>query len=70
MDWALGVGKRVSALERAGKPVPRLAAQYRLADKLVYGKVKERLGGRLRLAISAAPARQRSRSSSTPSTSS
>jgi long-chain acyl-CoA synthetase len=53
VDWALGVGKRVSALKRAGKPVPRgLAAQYRLADKLVYGKVKERLGGRLRLAIS------------------
>ena len=53
MDWALGVGRRVSALRRAGKPVPRgLAAQYRLADKLVYAKVKERLGGRLRLAIS------------------
>ena len=29
-----------------------LAAQYRLADKLVYSKVKARLGGRLRLAIS------------------
>ena len=53
VDWALGVGRRVSALRRAGKPVPRgLAAQYRLADKLVYAKVKERLGGRLRLAIS------------------
>ena len=33
--------------------MPRgLLAQYRLADKLVYSKVKERLGGRLRLAIS------------------
>ncbi len=53
IDWALGVGRRVSALRRAGEPVPRgLAAQYRLADKLVYSKVKERLGGRLRLAIS------------------
>jgi long-chain acyl-CoA synthetase len=53
IDWALGVGRRVSALRRAGKPVPRwLALQHRLADKLVYGKVKERLGGRLRLAIS------------------
>ena len=27
-------------------------AQHRLADRLVYAKVKERLGGRLRLAIS------------------
>ena len=53
VDWALDVGGRASALKRAGKPVPRgLAAQYRLADKLVYGKVKERLGGRIRLAIS------------------
>jgi long-chain acyl-CoA synthetase len=53
VDWALRVGYRVSALRRAGKPVPRgLAAQHRLADRLVYAKVKERLGGRLRTAIS------------------
>jgi long-chain acyl-CoA synthetase len=53
IDWALDVGRRVSALRRAGKPVPRgLTAQHRVADKLVYSKVKERLGGRLRLAIS------------------
>ena len=53
IDWALDVGRRVSALRRAGKPVPRgLLAQHRLADRLVYGKVKARLGGRLRLAIS------------------
>ena len=53
VDWALGVGQRVSTLKRAGEPVPRgLAAQHRLADRLVYAKVKERLGGRLRLAIS------------------
>jgi len=33
--------------------VPRgLAAQHRVADRLVYAKVKERLGGRLRTAIS------------------
>ncbi|MGH3071419.1 MAG: AMP-dependent synthetase/ligase, partial [Gaiellaceae bacterium] len=53
IDWALRVGREVSVLRRAGKPVPRgLALQHRLADRLVYGKVKERLGGRLRLAIS------------------
>jgi long-chain acyl-CoA synthetase len=53
IDWALNVGGRVSALRRAGKPIPRgLAAQHKLADRLVYSKVKERLGGRLRLAIS------------------
>jgi long-chain acyl-CoA synthetase len=53
VDWALRVGRRVSMLRRAGQPVPRtLAAQYKLADRLVYAKVKERLGGRLHTAIS------------------
>jgi long-chain acyl-CoA synthetase len=51
VDWALGVGLRVSRLRQAKKPVPRaLRAQHRVADKLVYSKVKERLGGRLRVA--------------------
>ena len=53
IDWALDVGRRVSAMRRSGEPVPRaLAAQYRLADRLVYAKVKQRLGGRLHTAIS------------------
>jgi long-chain acyl-CoA synthetase len=53
IDWALRVGRRVSELKQQGKPVPAvLAFQHRLADKLVYSKVKERLGGRLRLPIS------------------
>jgi len=53
IDWALDVGRRVSALRRAGEPVPRgLLVQHRIADRLVYAKVKERLGGRLRMAIS------------------
>ena len=52
-DWALLVGRRVSALRQQGKPLPRaLALQHRLADRLVYSKVKERFGGRLRLGIS------------------
>ena len=51
VDWSLQVGTRVSKLRQAKQPVPaRLAAQYRLADKLVYSKVKARLGGRLRVA--------------------
>ena len=52
-DWALLVGRRVSALRQQGKPLPHaLALQHRLADRLVYSKVKERFGGRLRLGIS------------------
>jgi long-chain acyl-CoA synthetase len=53
VDWALGVGRRASALRQQGKPLPTgLALQHRIADRLVYSKVKERLGGRLRAAIS------------------
>ena len=52
--WSTGrssVGRRVSELRQAKQPVPRgLALQHRLADRLVYSKVKERLGGRLRVA--------------------
>ncbi|HEX7255810.1 MAG TPA: long-chain fatty acid--CoA ligase [Gaiellaceae bacterium] len=53
IDWALKAGKRVSELKQAGKPVPAgLALKHRLADRLVYSKVKSKLGGRLRLPIS------------------
>jgi long-chain acyl-CoA synthetase len=53
IDWALGVGEQVSALRQRQEPVPAgLAFKHRLADRLVYSKVKARLGGRLRAAIS------------------
>ena len=53
IDWALRVGREVSRLRQAGEPVPRgLALRHRLADKLVYSKVKERLGGRIRICVS------------------
>jgi long-chain acyl-CoA synthetase len=53
IEWALGVGRRVSDVRQAGRAVPaRLAAQHRLADRLVYSKVKKRLGGRLRVGLS------------------
>jgi long-chain acyl-CoA synthetase len=53
--WSLGVGARASRLRRAGLPVPAaLAAQQKLADRLVFSKVRERLGGRLRLGVSGA----------------
>jgi long-chain acyl-CoA synthetase len=53
IDWALGVGEEVSALRQRQEPVPAgLAFKHRLADRLVYSKVKARLGGRLRAAIS------------------
>ena len=52
-EWALRVGREASRLRQAGRPLPRsLARRVRLADRLVYSKVKERFGGRLRIAIS------------------
>jgi long-chain acyl-CoA synthetase len=53
--WALGVGARASRTRREGASVPRLLAlQERLADRLVFAKVRERLGGRLRVGVSGA----------------
>lgn len=53
IDWALRVGREVSELRQQGRPVPRaLAARHRIADRLVYSKVKARLGGRVRICIS------------------
>jgi long-chain acyl-CoA synthetase len=51
--WALQVGREVSRLERARRPLPRrLALQHRLLDRLVLSRVRERFGGRLRFAVS------------------
>jgi long-chain acyl-CoA synthetase len=53
--WALGVGGRVSRARREGSSVGGLLAlQQRLADRLVFAKVRERLGGRLRVGVSGA----------------
>jgi long-chain acyl-CoA synthetase len=53
--WALGVGARTSRARREGGSVGGvLALQQRLADRLVFAKVRERLGGRLRVGVSGA----------------
>jgi len=53
VDWALGVGRRASELRLGGEPLPpTLALRHRIADRLVFSKVKKRLGGRLRLGVS------------------
>ena len=53
LDWALAIGRRASELRQRGESLPTgLALQHRVADRLVYSKVKKRLGGRLRLGIS------------------
>ncbi len=51
--WALGVGRQVSLLRQARKPIPGgLALKHRIANKLVFSKLHHALGGRLRFAVS------------------
>lgn len=53
--WACGVGYQVSDLKIARKPIPFfLDVQYKIAKKLVFKKLHERLGGNVRFCISGA----------------
>jgi long-chain acyl-CoA synthetase len=53
--WALGVGARASRARRRGARIsPALGFEERIAERLVFAKVRERLGGRLRLGVSGA----------------
>ena len=55
--WAEKVGLERSRLVRAGKPVPKaLDIKFKVADKLVFSKVRDRFGGRVRFFISGAAA--------------
>ena len=50
IDWALPIGREVSRLESEGKPLPGgVRRKHRLADRLVFSKVREPFGGRLRM---------------------
>ncbi len=51
--WAVGVGSKVSDLKQEGKtPGPLLSLKYGIADRLVFSKLREKLGGRIRYFIS------------------
>jgi long-chain acyl-CoA synthetase len=51
--WSLGVGRRASQLRQRGEePGGLLALQNKIADKLVFSKLKARFGGRIRYFVS------------------
>jgi long-chain acyl-CoA synthetase len=51
--WATGIGHQVSRLKQAGEPIPTwLALRNKIADVLVFRKVRSAFGGRLVFAIS------------------
>lgn len=53
VSWAVGVGRRVAMLREENKrPSGFLGFKYALADKLVFSKVREGVGGRLRYFVS------------------
>lgn len=55
--WAESVGIEHSRAVRSGKAIsPVLKAKFAVADKLVFSKVRERFGGRVRFFISGAAA--------------
>src|SRR6201996_4567424 len=51
--WALGIGKKYRIVKEEGrKPGVILRTQHKIAEKLVFSKIKERTGGRLKFLIS------------------
>jgi len=51
--WALKIGRQHREVKAAGKkPNPILSYQHKLAEKLVFSKIKARTGGRLKFMIS------------------
>ncbi|HEY2386868.1 MAG TPA: long-chain fatty acid--CoA ligase [Candidatus Binatia bacterium] len=52
-DWAIGVGRERSLAEQERQPVPLLVqAQALVADTLVLSRIREVLGGRVRMMVS------------------
>ena len=52
-SWAFSVGRKASRERQAGREVKGLlAAQFGLADKLVFSKIKARFGGKVRFFVS------------------
>ncbi|MCF2530637.1 AMP-dependent synthetase/ligase [Yinghuangia soli] len=55
--WAVGVGrKHVRARQAGSTPGVLLDLQYKLADRLVYGKLRDLFGGRMKACISGSAA--------------
>ena len=53
LNWAVTVGKEYARLAVAHKPVPALLGlKHKLANKLIFEKIRNAMGGRIRLLVS------------------
>ena len=52
-NWAISTGRQVARLRSEQKPIPLpLEMKYKIADQLVFSKIREKFGGRIRLTVS------------------
>jgi len=59
-SWAFSVGYKTMPIRLAGKSLSGLlAAQYALADRLVFSKIKHRMGGKIKFFVSGSAALNR-----------
>ena len=53
LNWAVNVGKEFAKLDVRHQPIPALLrGKHKLADKLIFSKMRTALGGRIRLLVS------------------
>ncbi len=50
--WAVEIGKKYSRLKRENNIPLKLKMEHKIAEKLVYSKLKDKMGGRLRFFVS------------------
>lgn len=52
-NWSVAIGRKVARMRSEQFPIPvSLLAKYQIADRLVFSKVRAKMGGRIRMTVS------------------
>ena len=52
-NWAVNIGRQIAKMRSEQFPIPvTLLAKYQIADRLVFSKVRTKMGGRIRMTVS------------------